>query len=135
MDIKNEIFDMLTRARGFIYAIDGNYYLLGNSVFRKCNESEIEIYQQYISELERIHGLTYQIESRDVRQLILLLDKILEAGNQEFCLKNENPVKHKLYELLRKMDESTLKSIKKQRESYIEALNYKDRALIETKAK
>ena len=92
MDIKNEIFDMLTRARGFIYAIDGNYYLLGNSVFRKCNESEIEIYQQYISELERIHGLTYQIESRDVRQLILLLDKILEAGNQEFCLKNEKLV-------------------------------------------
>ena len=134
MDIKNEIFDMLTRARGFIYAIDGNYYLLGNSVFRKCNESEIEIYQQYISELERIHGLTYQIESRDVRQLILLLDKILEAGNQEFCLKNEKLVKHNLYELLRKMDENTLKSIKKQRDNYTEALNYKDGVFYRSKS-
>lgn len=125
---------MLTRARGFIYAIDGNYYLLGNSVFRKCNESEIEIYQQYISELERIHGLTYQIESRDVRQLILLLDKILEAGNQEFCLKNEKLVKYNLYELLRKMDENTLKSIKKQRENYTEALNYKDGVFYRSKS-
>ena len=103
-----------------------NLHLLGHSVFRKCNENEIEIYNQYINELNRIKELTYQLENRDVKQLVLLLDKILELGEKEFLVENENIVNHKLYELLNRIDESIFEDIKRQRENYTETLNYKD---------
>ncbi len=126
MNMKNTIYDMLKRSRAFIYKVDGDYYLLGHSVFRKCNENEIEIYNQYINELNRIKELTYQLENRDVKQLVLLLDKILELGEKEFLVENENIVNHKLYELLNRIDESIFEDIKRQRENYTETLNYKD---------
>ena len=61
-----------------------------------------------------------------VKQLVLLLDKILELGEKEFLVENENIVNHKLYELLNRIDESIFEDIKRQRENYTETLNYKD---------
>ncbi len=111
----------------FIYRTRTNeYYFIGCCVFRKCSQEEKELYNSYLSEMDRIKNLNRTAERQDVKNIVNIFNEILLRGDVPFESEKERLCSNKLLEYLQNLNEKEISILNEQHRDFVEACDYKE---------
>ncbi len=111
----------------FIYKARTNeYYFIGCCVFRKCSQEEKELYNSYLSEMDRIKNLNRTAERQDVKKLVNIFNEILLRGDVPFESEKTRLCSNKLLEYLQNLNENEIGIMYEQHRDLVAVCDYKE---------
>lgn len=121
-------FYFLRHGKPFVYQVGHDLYYIGLAVFRPCTAEECKLFETYRKEVDKVHHLPYTPNENDVKELVAVLDEILEMGNvvcTDAAMETADQDLCKFFSSLKEGEEEKLMG---QHDDFVEALDYKDGA-------
>lgn len=123
---KETLFEKFKNAYPFIYKLGNQYYYIGFYEFRECNEDEIENYEKFNIEFEKVSKLKL-IEAQEVVQLNQLYKLVIKNDmNMHIDSSKENEIKKNIYNWIYSLSDEDIDDLDKQQLRFITAMNYYD---------
>ena len=126
-----KIFNCLCRSKPFIYKTKAfGLVYVGLSVCRVCTDEERELYAEFSNKIQEIQSYDDKPKTK-IDELVKVLDKILgkEESVSVYTDVQIEETKNKIWNIFVNIDEQELKSILRQHNNFVEALDYKDGAV------
>ena len=128
-DLSNEqckLLEILKKSKVYLYNIAGKKYYIGGCV---CiyDKDDSNLYESFMLEIKEVRKATYDIEKKDTKRLVTLLDKIMDVDKRSVYEKNDCAEStSNLIDMISALSETQIQEIMYQRQCYIEALDYKN---------
>ncbi len=123
---QSDLLDILKKSKVFLYNIAGKKYYIGGCVCM-YDKDDSNLYESFMDEINEVRKATYNIDNRDTKRLVALLEKIMDTDRKSIYEKNDHPDSiNKLIDMVSELSEKQIQEIMYQRKCYVEALDYKD---------
>lgn len=110
-------YELIKYKKPYIYKINDEYYYLGAGVFKKCNDEEISLYEDFTKELNIVKGIEYK-KKEDFVKFNEYYERIVNRG--DFVFNDEAVAKaiNNLASLLKYLNEDEMESLYKQNDDF-----------------
>lgn len=124
MRMNESIFKELSSKKPFTYFIDNKCYVIGYKTFFECSEKLTALCREYLNEFHFVKSLTFDLEKRDLKNLIGIYDNIINEIN---IAQSQNIDQNDLRIFELHLNESQRNSVLEQIKGFTETIDWKDK--------